>query len=86
MPLYRVWFNDKRSNEVEDGRDYEAASQRQAAMNFTRDEYSTKQHVDPGSCFVRDPTGRVTRWRVSYSVSFDATLYPMTVEEAAEVQ
>lgn len=76
MSKYRVWIDDGKHNEQNDGQDIEAPSARDAVEAWAGERYSVLQHVDPGMLLVRTPpgplssTGYVEKWTVSVQIHF----------------
>lgn len=75
MSTYRIWVDDGKHNEAEDGEDFDADLASDAVRQWAFDRYSVLQHVDPGVVLVRYPDGgSVTRWRVSTRILFDVRI------------
>lgn len=68
--LYRIWVDDGKHTEEEDGEDFEGASARDAVEEWAASRYAALQHVDPGMVLVRTPQGTVEAWDVSVVMSF----------------
>lgn len=67
---HRIWVDDGKHNEHEDGEDFDAPSARDAVEAWAADRYSALQHVDPGTLLVRTPRGEVESWDVKVVTSF----------------
>ncbi len=70
MAKHRVWVDDGKHDEAEDGEDFDAPSARDAVEAWAEQRYAALQHVDPGVLLVRTPRGEVERWDVAVVTSF----------------